>query len=81
MVDKTVFMETLRSVQELAKASSEPMSREELLEYFKDMDLSAEQRELVYQYFQSSGESEESGRAAQGFGRKSSGPSSSQRLW
>lgn len=77
MVDKTVFMETLRSVQELAKASSEPMSREELLEYFKDMELSAEQRELVYQYFQSSGEPEDSGQAARDFGRKPSGPGSS----
>lgn len=77
MVDKTVFMETLRSVQELAKASSEPMSREELLEYFKDMELSAEQRELVYQYFQSSGEPENSSQAAWDFGRKPSGPGSS----
>lgn len=52
MVDKAIFMETLRSVQELAKASPEPMAREEIEEYFKDMELTAEQQELVYQYFQ-----------------------------
>ena len=35
MVDKALFMETLRSVQELAKASPEPMAREEIQGYFK----------------------------------------------
>ncbi len=52
MVDKALFMETLRSVQELAKASPKPMAREELEGYFKDLELTAEQQELVYQYFQ-----------------------------
>lgn len=52
MVDKTLFMETLRSVQEIAKASPEPMSREEIQEYFKDMELSSQQQEMIYQFFQ-----------------------------
>lgn len=52
MVDKALFMETLRSVQELAKASPKPMAREELEGYFKGMELTTEQQELVYQYFQ-----------------------------
>ncbi len=52
MVDKALFMETLRSVQELAKASPEPMAREEIQGYFKDMELTEEQQELVYQFFQ-----------------------------
>lgn len=51
MVDKTLFMETLRSVQEIAKASPEPMSREEIQEYFKDMELSSQQQEMIYQFF------------------------------
>lgn len=52
MVDKALFMETLRSVQELAQASPEPMAREEIQKYFKEMELTEEQQELVYQYFQ-----------------------------
>ena len=50
MVDRALFMEALRSVQEIAKASAEPMAREEIKEYFKDMELSPEQQEMVYQY-------------------------------
>lgn len=50
MVDRALFMEALRSVQEIAKASAGPMAREEIKEYFKDMELSPEQQEMVYQY-------------------------------
>lgn len=50
MVDKTTFMETLSSVQELAKASPEPMTKEEIRSYFKDMDLSEEQQEMICQF-------------------------------
>lgn len=50
MVDKITFMETLRSVQELAKASPEPMSKEEIRSYFQDMELSEKQQEMIYQY-------------------------------
>ena len=49
-IDKGMFMETLRSVAEIAKASELPLSKEEIAGYFKDMDLSDEQQELVYQY-------------------------------
>lgn len=50
MVDKATFMETLHSVQEIAKASPEPMTKEEIRGYFQDMDLSEEQQEMVYQF-------------------------------
>lgn len=50
MIDKINFMETLRSVAELTRTSSLPMTREEVMSYFKDMDLSKEQQEMVYQY-------------------------------
>lgn len=52
MVDKTLFMETLRAVKEITKASPEPMTREEIQKFFKDMELSEEQQEMIYQYLQ-----------------------------
>ncbi len=52
MVDKLTFMETLRSVQEIARASAEPMTREEVRSYFEGMELSCEQQELVWKYLQ-----------------------------
>lgn len=50
MVDKTTFMETLHSVQEIAKASPVPLTKEEIKSYFQDMDLSEEQQEMIYQF-------------------------------
>ncbi|MCI9082529.1 MAG: hypothetical protein HFI70_09545 [Lachnospiraceae bacterium] len=52
MVDKITFMETLRSVQEIAKTGAGPMSREEVQSYFQDMELSEEQQDMIYQYLQ-----------------------------
>lgn len=50
MVDKITFMETLHSVQEIAKASPVPLTKEEIRSYFQDMDLSEEQQEMIYQF-------------------------------
>ena len=50
MIDQTNFMETLRSVEELTRTSNEPLSREEVMSYFSDMELTKEQQEMVYQY-------------------------------
>lgn len=50
MVDKNTFMETLHLVQEIAGASETPMDKKTALSYFKDMELSAEQQEMVYQF-------------------------------
>ena len=50
MLDQNTFMETLHLVQEIAKTATEPMDRETALSYFKDMELSAEQQEMVYQF-------------------------------
>lgn len=50
MVDKITFMETLRSVQEIVRTSAQPMSKTEIQTYFKEMDLSEEQQEMIYQY-------------------------------
>lgn len=50
MLDRANFMETLRSVAEIAKTSNQPLSREEIQKYFENMELSTEQQEMVYQY-------------------------------
>ncbi len=54
MVDKVTFTETLRTVQEIARASDTPMSREEIQSYFQGMELSEEQQEMVFGYLQGS---------------------------
>lgn len=50
MLDRNAFMETLRSVAEIRRTSTEPLSKEEILKYFKDMELTEEQTEMIYQY-------------------------------
>ncbi|MCI8495818.1 MAG: hypothetical protein HFI74_09105 [Lachnospiraceae bacterium] len=52
MVDKITFMETLHSVQEIARTSANLMSREEIQSYFQGMELSEEQQEMIFQYLQ-----------------------------
>ena len=44
------FMETLRVVAEIVRTTAEPMGKEEIAPYFADMNLSEEQKEMVYQY-------------------------------
>ncbi len=66
MVDKTTFMETLRSVQQIAQASPEAMTKEEIRSYFQDMDLSEEQQEIPI----SSDASGRGGRRGCGTGRR-----------
>ncbi|MFG6384783.1 MAG: hypothetical protein K1V96_11065 [Lachnospiraceae bacterium] len=50
MIDKITFMETLHSVQEIIQTNAEPITKEVIQEYFKEMDLSKEQQEMIYQY-------------------------------
>lgn len=50
MLDRNIFMETLRDVSEIIRTSAKPMSKEEILSYFKDMDLLEEQKEMVFNY-------------------------------
>ena len=56
MLDRNAFMETLRSVAEIRRASLEPLSREEILNYFSGMELTEEQIELIYEYMKLSPE-------------------------
>lgn len=50
MLDRNAFMETLRSVAEIRRTSTEPLSKEEILRYFEGMELTEEQTEMIYQY-------------------------------
>ena len=50
MVDRNSFMITLKEVEEIIRTSPTSLSREEILGYFKDMELSDEQKELVFTY-------------------------------
>lgn len=50
MTDQTAFMETLRLVEEIARTTEGVLTREEIQIYFKDMELTKEQQELVYEY-------------------------------
>ena len=50
MLDRVKFMETLRSVAEIARVSTTPLSKEEINGYFDQMELTDEQQEMVYQY-------------------------------
>ena len=50
MIDQNVFTETLQEVAEIVRTSAIPMNRDEILAYFKDMELSEEQKEMVFTY-------------------------------
>ena len=50
MVDKNTFTELLHAVQKIAEASDKPMEKAAVLAYFKDMELSPEQEEMIYQF-------------------------------
>lgn len=50
MIDQNTFMETLNSVKEIIRVAQAPMSEEEILEYFADMELEESQKELVFAY-------------------------------
>lgn len=50
MLDQNAFMETLRAVAEIMRTSGKSMSREEVLSYFKDLELNEEQKNMVFEY-------------------------------
>lgn len=50
MLDQNIFAETVREVSEIIRTSATPLTREEILSYFKDMELNEEQQELVFSY-------------------------------
>lgn len=52
MIDQNTFMETLDSVKEIMRVAETPMSEQEILGYFSDMELNAEQKQMVLAYLQ-----------------------------
>lgn len=50
MIDQQAFMETLQSVAEIMRTAETPMTEEEVLGYFKDMELSDAQKNMVMDY-------------------------------
>ena len=50
MVDQNTFTETIRAVQDIIRTSAEPMTREEILSYLKDMDLNRQQEDMVFEF-------------------------------
>ena len=59
MVEQNVFMETVKSVAEIMKVAEVPMTEQEILAYFEDMELTKEQQGYVLQYLLSPHEEEE----------------------
>lgn len=52
MIDQNSFMETLDSVKEIMRVAETPMSEQEILQYFSDMELSEEHKRMVLSYLQ-----------------------------
>lgn len=50
MVDQQTFMDTIASVAEIMRTAEAPMTEEEILSYFADMELSDAQKAMVMDY-------------------------------
>ena len=50
MKDRDLFMETLREVKEIVRTSEKPLSKDEIMAYFKDVKLNAEQEMMIIEY-------------------------------
>lgn len=52
MIDKKMFLETVHKIESEMRTTHTQLTREAIAPYTKDMDLSAEQEELLFQYLQ-----------------------------
>ncbi|MBQ4057637.1 MAG: hypothetical protein IJD40_01750 [Lachnospiraceae bacterium] len=50
MTDQNTFMEVVQNVSEIVRTAEVPMTEEEILAYFSDMDLDENQKKLVLEY-------------------------------
>ena len=50
VLDQNTFMETIREVAEIIRTSAEPLSKEEILNYFDKMELNEAQQNMVLEY-------------------------------
>lgn len=55
MIDKVKFMETLRSVAEVAQVAESPLTREEIISYFDDIELTDDQITMIFDYLKNAG--------------------------
>lgn len=50
MLDQNTFIETVQSVAEIIRTSAEPIGRDEIMSYFKDMELNKAQEDMVFEF-------------------------------
>jgi RNA polymerase primary sigma factor len=50
MLDQSVFTETIHEVAEIIRTSATPLSKEEILGYFKEMELNEQQENMVLEF-------------------------------
>jgi len=50
MLDQSVFTETIHEVAEIIHTSATPLSKEEILSYFKEMELNEQQENMVLEF-------------------------------
>lgn len=61
MVDQNTFIETVQSVSQIIRTSAEPIGREEIMSYFKDMDLNKAQEDLIFDFLLNHNDEPENG--------------------
>ena len=59
MLDQNTFIETVQSVAEIIRTSAEPIGRDEIMSYFKDMELNKAQEDMVFEFLITPHEQEE----------------------
>jgi RNA polymerase primary sigma factor len=59
MLDQSVFTETIHEVAEIIRTSATPLSKEEILRYFKEMELNEQQENMVLEFLLTPHEEEE----------------------
>ena len=59
MLDQSVFTETIHEVVEIIRTSATPLSKEEILGYFKEMELNEQQENMVLEFLLTPHEEEE----------------------
>ena len=50
MLDQNTFIDTVQSVAEIIRTSAEPIGRDEIMSYFKDMELNKAQEDMVFEF-------------------------------
>ena len=59
MLDQSVFTETIHEVAEIIRTSATPLSKEEILSYYKEMEINEQQEYMVLEFLLTPHEEEE----------------------